>query len=526
MIRIILSFLALAVFLSGCDSIALWKSNDREYDKDKKIIETKQADIKIPPSPVVSKNKAYVDTTPVSLNRDPAWYSEQVSLNGAQLPFSFYVNQLLGSAPVDVHMEPSVNPARMVTMHYNGTIKGALSELAAKSDYFYNYDASRKSVTWSALQTKVFDISFIPGVSKYSVGPTTSPSLTSSSAGGGSGGGTTTTTVGIDITATGEYSNISNGSLSVWDDIKNTVTTLLSPKGKLSVSQSTTTITVHDRPSNVRDISHYLAKMNKILSKQVHFNVQVLDVQLNKQFQYGINWNEVQYVINSRNSSVGFNANFSTAAGGILTNQNPASFNYFPGNKFTENSQIMLQALEQQGKVTIVTQPSITTLNDQVAQLAIQTQQSYLASQTSTITGGNNSLAQLTLTPGTVNYGFQMYLLPKIQDDKIYLQISSVLSSLSGLTIVSQFGQTASSAEAGSTANAIQVPNLAQKNFNQRAVLRNGQTLVMAGFRSLNDNNQKDSIAGLTALGGMAGQSLNEELVVLITPIILNGDNF
>ena len=525
MIRIILSLFALAVFLSGCDSIALWKSNDREYDKDKKIIETKQADIKIPPSPVVNKNKAYVDTTPISLHHEPAWYSEHVTLNGAELPFSFYVNQLLGSVPVDVHMEPSVNPAHRVTLHYDGTIKGALSELAAKSNYFYTYNASNRSMTWSALQTKVFDISFIPGVSKYSLGPTTSPSLTSSSAGGGSGG-TTTTMVGIDITATGEYSNISNGSLSVWADIKNTVTTLLSPKGKLSVSQSTTTITVRDRPSNIRDISHYLAKMNKILSKQVHFNVQVLDVQLNKQFQYGINWNAIQYNINSHNSSVGFNANFSSAAGGILTNQNPGSFSYAPGNKFTAASEIMLQALEQQGKVTIVTQPSITTLNDQVAQLAIQTQQSYLASQTSTITGGNNSLSQLTLTPGTVNYGFQMYLLPKIQDDKIYLQISSVLSSLSGLTIVSQFGQTASSADSSSTANAIQVPNLAQKNFNQRAVLRNGQTLVMAGFRSLNDNNQKDSIAGLTALGGVAGQSLNEELVVLITPIILNGDNF
>lgn len=522
--KIVTSIMALTVLLVGCDSVALWHQTNDDYDKNKKDIQTENASVSKPPPAVTTKQQAYVDTKPVSLNRAPGWYTAPVTINGAQMPFSFYLSQLLGNAPVNVHVDPGVNSARMVTLHYSGTVKGALAELSAKSNYFYDYDIAKNTITWSALQTKIFDISFIPGVSKYSVGPSGGVSIagSSSSSSSGSSSGSSSSSAGIDITATGEYSNIGNDNLSVWDDMKNTVTTLLSPQGKLSVSQATTTITVRDHPSNISDVSHYLAKMNKILSKQVHFDVQVLDVQLNKQFQYGIDWNDIAYKFSHNGGQIAFNGSFATTSGAVLTAPPQSAGTYTPGGKWSGN--IVIKALEEQGKVTVVTQPSLTTLNDQVAQIAIQTQQSYLASQTTTLTGGNDSLSQESLTPGTVTYGFQMYLLPKIQDDKVYLQISSVLSDLISLTVVTQTGQT--STDENSTTNAIQVPNLAQKNFNQRSVLRNGQTLVLAGFRNLKSNNQKDTVAGLTPLGGLAAQSNNEELVVLITPTILNGDNF
>jgi type II secretory pathway component GspD/PulD (secretin) len=171
-----------------------------------------------------------------------------------------------------------------------------------------------------------------------------------------------------------------------------------------------------------------------------------------------------------------------------------------------------------------VTQPSVTTLNDQVAQLAIQTQQSYLASQTGTISG-QSSLSQQSLDPGVVTYGLQMYILPKIQNDKVFLQISSTLSDLQSISTVSQNG-VVDATNPSATSSAIQVPILNEKTFNQRSVLRNGQTLVLAGFKSLKDNNQKNTVAGLTPLGGLAAESNTEELVVLITPTILTGDNF
>ncbi len=520
------------LLLAGCDSVALWKSSNANYDKNKTDIQTEHKTVDTPPSPVLSKHQPYVDTHPVSLNREPDWYHAPVTINGANLPFNFYLTELLGNTPADVHTDIGVNPGRPVTLHYSGTLKGALKELAAKSNYYYDYNLAQNTITWSALETKTFDISFIPGVSSYNVGNASgaislsggSSSGSSSSSSSGSSGSS-----GVDITQTGEYSSLAGSNVSIWDDIKETISTLLSPQGKISVSQATTTVTVRDHPSNISNVDRYIQKMNKILSKQVHFDVQVLDVSLSKQFQYGINWNDLQYHIGSSGGDLKLNAPFGTASGGILTSaSSAANATYTPGSANSKwSGNLVIQALEEQGKVSVVTQPSVTTLNDQVAQITIQNQRTYLASQTSTISG-QSSLSQQDLVPGTVNYGFQMYLLPKIQDDKIFLEISSTLSSLVSLSTVSQTGATTtdSSGNAGTSANSIQVPLLDAKTFNQRSVLRNGQTLVLAGFKTLQDNNQKDSVAGLTALGGMAAESNNEELVFLITPTILSGDNF
>ncbi len=536
--KIVFSIVALAVLLAGCDSMALWKQTNDEYAKDSSITKNKNEGVKVPPPPVTSKPEPYVDTHPVSLSHEPGWYTAPVTINAAGLPFSFYVTQLLGNAPVQVHMDPGINAARALNLRYSGTVKGAMEELAAKSGYYYDYDLDKKIITWSALQTKTFDISFIPGTSKYSVGNAAGGGNSiaggGSSSSGSSSSGSSATSSGIDITATGEYSNLGNDNLSVWDDMKEAITTLLSPKGKMSVSQATTTITVRDHPANISDISHYLDQMNKILSKQVHFEVQILDVTLDKQFQYGIDWSAVAFSIGSGGGNVAFKADLSSAAGGILTVPTTAvgaaTYNTGTKGKWAGTS-IIINALEQQGKVAVINQPSLTTLNDQVAQISILQQQSYLASQTNTITGATgdaSGFSQQSLTPGIINYGLQLYMLPKIQDDKIYLQISSTLSNLISINVVSQTGQTTSAADEppGTTTSAIQVPILSQKNFNQRSVLRNGQTLVLAGYKSLNDANRQDSIAGLTALGGMAAASTNEELVVLITPIILDGDNF
>ncbi len=526
--KMAISLCLLAVLLAGCDSVALWRQTNDDYDKSKTTIEDKNADVKKPPVAVSRKNEPYVDTHPVSLTREPDWYHSNVSLNAAGLPFNFYVTQLLGNVPVQVHMDPDVNLGHAVNLRYSGTIKGALEELAAKSGYYYDYDLNKNVITWSALQTKTFDISFIPGVSKYSVGNSAGGGSTSIASGSSSGA----TQSGVDVTQTGEYSNLGNDNLSVWDDMKSTITTLLSSKGKMNVSQATTTITVRDHPSNVSDISRYLDQMNKILSKQVHFDVQILEVNLNKQFQYGIDWTAVSYNIGSGGGSVNFVGNFANSSGGILTSKDAAAAGTYTAgtNSKWSGSSAIVKALEQQGKVTIVNQPSLTTLNDQMAQIAIQTQTSYLASQSTTITGGDSSLSQAALTPGVVTSGLQLYLLPKIQDDKIYLQVSSTLSNLLGLSIITQTGSSTvvptDSKNSAPPVNAIQLPLLSQKNFNQRSVLRNGQTLVLAGFKSLQDSNQKDTVAGLTPLGGMAAQSSTQELVVLITPVILNGDNF
>ena len=178
-------------------------------------------------------------------------------------------------------------------------------------------------------------------------------------------------------------------------------------------------------------------------------------------------------------------------------------------------SSTFINALAQQGKVSIDTQPRVVTLNNQVAEIGINTQTTYLASVSTTTTTNVGSTA--TLTPGTVTTGFSLYLLPKIQGNNVYLQISSTLASL--ITLKQYTGNTTGSS---SNSSAIYAPIVSSKRFNQRSAVPSGDTLVLAGFKQLKNEANKQSLFGSDALGGYGGNQTNVETIVLITPTILD----
>jgi type II secretory pathway component GspD/PulD (secretin) len=151
------------------------------------------------------------------------------------------------------------------------------------------------------------------------------------------------------------------------------------------------------------------------------------------------------------------------------------------------------------------------------------TQNGYVASvqNTSTGGGGTSTAAQNTVTsqvtPGNLITGLTLYVLPKIRGDKIFLQINADLSTNDGFTTFGTPGTTTATA-----ATLIQLPNITEKSFNQRSVLRSGDTLILSGFRQTTNRANANQFITLQALGGKGAQQLNKETIVLITPIILN----
>ncbi len=512
------------------------------------------------PPPVVRDEGAYVDTTPVSLIHPPSWLKRKIFLKGNNMPFSFYVTQIFNKTGTIIHYGNSIDRAKLISMDYSGPLQGALNDLASTANYYYKLDNEHNVITWSAFMTKTFDVSFMPGSAEYMVGnagASNGTNLASGGVGGGSSGGgsgdgsVSITYTGVDVTQDNQYSKL-KGTVSVWTDLETTIKGLLSKDGQVNVSQATTTITVHDHPENVAAVGEYIKKMNEELSKQVRILVQVLEVTLSKNFNYGIDWNLVR--------NFGGSGNQLTLTGALASNANntstfaPIGITFASTSGKWSGSNSILQALEQQGHVSIVTQPTVTTLNNQVAQIAIQTQTGYLAS-TSTDALNDNTTSN-SASPGVVTTGFNLYLLPKIQGDRIYLQVSSTLSNLISIdTINTTTGETSSggSAAAGGDGSGnngtgsggsgsggsgsgtnnnttaspqiIQVPTVNERNFNQRSVIPTGHTLVLAGFKQINNQANKSGLFGVDALGAKGSSNTTNELVMLITPVILyHGD--
>lgn len=468
--------------------------------------------------PVVVKSGYYVDTNPVSLKKQPSWLAQPVTLQARGVPLNVLMDRLLRTSRSTVAYSETTQAQKRVNLNYQGTIKGALDALAAKTHYTYSIDG--KTITWSAFESRTFNIAFMPGTSNYMVG--------------GSEGGQDNNLMTDAPTVGGlhsqEFSNL-HGELSIWNDLRRTLAQLKSPQGKVMVSESTTSVTVQDHPENMAQIANYIAQLNKSLSVQVGIKVQVLEVQLDSAFNLGINWNLVFRNMNPQLRIGGALADATNPESSLIgagTDSGTASFQI--GNA---GSNALLQALGRQGKLRVVTKPQVVTMNNQIAAIRITKNTGYIKS----ISSANTiNYVSTSITPGTVTDGFQLYLLPKVSGDKVFMQISSTISNLLSIQKESTSPDTtalnapipanasAAAAQQAQAAtqqySAIELPTVTEKSFNQRSVIQSGHTLVIAGFKRLFDQASNSTMANVIP-GSKGAQSQNVETLVLITPVIM-----
>jgi type IVB pilus formation R64 PilN family outer membrane protein len=521
--RIALLFISIALTLSGCQSPAIYNQTTDNVataqERTKEAIAKSDSVGKTIP-PLLVDQGLYVDKTPISLSREPDWLKKPLILRGEQLPFSYFSRTVVGNTGkgILIHYQEGLDETTQTSMNYTGTVKGALDVLAAKGGYVYTVNGN--NIYWQSFITKTFDVAFMPGASDYMMGKASGGGSTSSSTSSAGGGGTVTGI--IDDSASSQYSSM-KGSLSVWKDLEETIKPLLSPNGKVVVSQATTTVTVRDRPANVAIVGRYIANFNTTLAKQVLVKVQVLEVSLSSAFNYGIDWSIVEHAFGG--STVSLNANYGTPVSITpLSGSGIPSFGLAnPGAVAGTSSgvNLLINALRQQGRVAVVTEPRVVCLNNQVSAIRIVSQNGYLASVQNTSFGGGSSTGSSSgnsvtsqITPGTLVTGLTLYILPKIIDNKIFLQVNADLSNSLGFSNISS---------GGATPTTIQVPNVTQKQFNQRSVIGSGDTLILAGFKQVQNQTGAMQLLDSQALGGKASTQANSETIILITPIILNG---
>jgi len=212
---------------------------------------------KVPPSLLV-KPGLYVDTTPINLEKRPSWLDNHIVIRGDQLPFSYYSRTIGSGAGNNIltKYQPGLDPSMNLSLSYSGTVRGALDLLAAKTGYTYIIHSN--SIMWLAFVTRTFQVAFMPGSSDYLMGKSNSSSSSTSQQGSG-----TTLNFTSGDNSDNEFSSF-KGTLSVWTDLEATIKQLMSPDGKVVVSQATTSVTVRDKPTNVDLVGQYLANMNKI----------------------------------------------------------------------------------------------------------------------------------------------------------------------------------------------------------------------------------------------------------------------
>lgn len=400
--------------------------------------------------------------------------------------------------------------AQLPAIARQDTTRGLMNYVAGLLDATWTYDAGTHAIHIYRFESKVLHIAAVPGDASAT---TSVESGQMQQITGGQGQA---------VSASASPSKTAfSGKLDVWKSVADSVKPMLSPAGSLEVNQSTASITVRDRWDRVAQVEKYVDQVNHALRAQVEVNVKIYRIQQNHNDNRGINWSVLYNAVGqeARNFGVSVSTPRPTATGlsSLILNspaQNPSgSASLFAG------SQAFVDALSTLGNASRVEDATVLTTNNIPVPFKVIHSVAYVASATPNFTTGTSAGssnivgAGATLQQGTVQTGFEMQVLPSVQQDGHLLLLQTMLS-------VSTLDNMAVFTSGGST---VQQPNVSAREFLNRAWLKSGQSLVLAGFQDTESNNTTTSPLDkhLWGIGGnRAVSNTKDEIVVVITPVV------
>lgn len=400
-----------------------------------------------------------------------------------------------------------VAPNTVSGIKFNGRISALLDLVTSRLGLSWHYSPIERAVRVNYFETKVFDVYAFGD--QQEIETTVKSGMTTTLGTGSGGNGGASSASGASGESGSNQSTKVTLNTSILNDIQNNVKAMLSqsPPGRLYLAPSTGTLTVTDRPDVLARVEAYLNKTNTEITRQVLFNVKVFEVTLTDTDQLGLNWSAVYKSLSGKwgftlkNTVTGIANNAVSGSVGIVDTANSA----------WAGSSAIIDALAEQGRVSNVRSPSVTTLNLQPAPIQIGNVKGYIPSSSTTTTPSVGS--STSLNAGTITSGFNMTLLPRVTGDNELLVMISI--NMTSKPTFQPFTSNGSS---------VQIPDYDAKSLSPKVKLRSGETLILSGFDELGEDATKSGVGspGFFGLGGsQIRTSTHSVLVVLITPILL-----
>ena len=261
-------------------------------------------------------------------------------------------------------------------------------------------------------------------------------------------------------------------------------------------------------------IQEFLDQIMANVKRQVLIEATIAEVQLNNQYQRGIDWSKL------RTGSAGFQFQQSSGATPAGINTNSFVVGYAAGNL---NFIAALKLLESFGDVKVLSSPKISVLNNQSAILKVVDNLVFFTIRADTTVNQTTSLTTFTSTLNSVPVGFVMTVIPQISDtDTVVLNLRPTISR--------KIGDVADPNPALSAAGvASLVPVIQTREMDSMLRVQSGQVAVMGGLIQDQVSNTEDGIPGVNRVpnfGDLFRQRkdtvVKTELVIFLRPIVIH----
>lgn len=494
---------------------------------------------------------------------------ERFNVSFNNVPVQQFYNSIVAGTRYNMLINPEVT-GNITANLKDVTLFEALEAIRELYGYDYKIDGTRIYIRPLTMQTKMFKVNYLTatrkGVSSLRVSSTSVANAGTSSSGSnnnGNGNGNNDNS-GNNGNNNGNNGDNSGGSRSqsqrdaasvqttsasdFWVELKTALDAIVdsgTDGRSVTISPQSGVIVIRAMPDALRNVDEYLRATQISVDRQVILEAKILEVELNSNFQSGINWSAFGRLKGSNHLVSGGLVQPGTAlaplnANGAGVTLNNGSIVATPGTALgaagdamgslfglafqTSNFAALISFLEGQGTVHVLSSPRIATLNNQKALLKIGTDE-FFVTGVSTTTNNNANGTGVTTPSVTLQPFFSGVVLdvtPQIDDQgNIILHVHPSVSQVSTVNKAVNLGVALGS---------LSLPLASSSTSEMDSIVRgqNGQVVAIGGLMrqaTTSDRSGVPGIGGLPVVGALfrsTGEVVQKrELVVLIKPTVI-----
>ncbi len=437
------------------------------------------------------------ESSPVFLESPEA--GKLFSLHFENAPLIDVLYAIVKNTSLNLSIEPGIDVQQPIFIHVdNVTLREALDAVVVRgADYSYNLSGNFVEVKRFA--EKVYHLDYLSGIRKATT-----------KVGGDILGGNQE-----DMGISSEFkidSKRNDETSDIWQRIQESLERLKSAEGKIMVNSLAGTVYMIDTPSHIRSMVKFLDQLKQSVNRQVLIEAKILEVRLGDKFQYGIDWTAISDLASHGQLTLTQSLSQGLERGGtaVLSNLDTGDFNL----------NVLIDYLQTQGEVSVISSPHLSVLNGQSAILTVGHQYPY----------GDISGVDIQDETGNLIYdvdikraivGVQLGVTPHIAENgDIILHVVPTITDLQDVVDVEI-------PTVGARVQRIENPIFDLRELGTVVKVHEGDTVILAGLirKTMRNIRQKLPVLGDIPWLGYLFQNLdkewrNTELVILLTPII------
>lgn len=448
---------------------------------------------------------------------------------------------IVHGTPYSMLVHPEVSGTISVNLK-NVTVLEALSAIRELYGYDYKLEGTRIFVQPLTLQSRVFRVNYLTALRKG----TSDVRVVSGSVSDVPRGATPGTAGVPQPVVTGGVSTESIQSARVsttseadfWKELSAAIQAIVGTgEGRsVVVSPQSGVIVVRALPKELAAVEHYLEATQLAVDRQVILEAKIIEVELSEGFQSGINWAAFDSLGRHRFSVGADTREFpipgappATTVRDALGSGLAGALGRTAGGLFsmafqTGSFAALMQFLETQGAVHVLSSPRIATLNNQKAVLKVGKDDFFVTNVSTTTTTGTTTTTTPNVTLQPFFSGIVLDVTPQIDDeDNITLHIHPAVSNVTDAQKEIDLG----------TAGRLKLPLASSQVSETDSIVRarDGQVVVIGGLMKSDSRLEGAGVPGVgevpvlgTLFKSKNRTSSKKELVILLKPTVVKND--